>query len=168
MRLPPLALTLTFAACAASSACSRPAPPTLVPERVRLTGLTTARIDLEVALMVQNPNDIDLVARNLTAHFKVADKFELGTADLPVTTVFPAHQSKELTLPLTVKVQDLALLITMAATSSTIPFTVDGTVGLGGELLHVDLPYQLDGTVSRDQILRATVSSLPPIPGFPH
>jgi LEA14-like dessication related protein len=149
------------------AACSRPEPPTIVPERVRLTSFTLARIDLDVTLAVTNPNAIDLVARNLTAHVVIGGQFDVGTVEIPVTTALPAGKTTKLDVPLSVKVEDVAPLARLAMTSAKIPYTVDGTVGLGGDLLHVQIPYHLADAVPRDQIVRATISGIPGLGAVP-
>jgi LEA14-like dessication related protein len=156
-----VAATVAATLAAGGTACSRPAPPTLVPDRVSITGMSLTTIDLDVTLSVTNPNSIDLVARNLTAHVVIGGKYDVGTVDIPVTTVLAAEKATKLDVPLTVKVTDIAPLAKLAMSSAAIPYTVDGTVGLGGDLLHVDLPYRLSDSVPRDQIVRATLGSLP-------
>jgi LEA14-like dessication related protein len=144
-----------------ASACSRPDPPTLVPERVQLKAFSTKQIDLDVVLDVTNPNTIDLVARNLTAHVIVGGQFDVGTIQIPVSTVFAAQHTTKLDVPLSVQVNDLAGLATLALTSPQIPYTVDGTVGLGGDLLHVEVPYKLSGSVPREVVVRAVSAAFP-------
>jgi LEA14-like dessication related protein len=142
-------------------ACSRPEPPTLAPERVKVTGITTSQIGVDVTLEVTNPNSIDLVARSLTAHIVIAEHVDVGTVDIPVTTVFPANQTTKLEVPLSVQFTDLGQLAQLAVAGADLAYTVDGTVGLGGELLRVNLPYHLRGTVPRDQVTRAALKALP-------
>ena len=148
-------------ALALATACSKPSPPTLIPERVSITGLTLTQINLEVTIRATNPNSVDLVARSLSAHVVVAGQFDVGTVDIPVTTTLPAGQTTTLDVPLSVKLTDAAPLAKLAMTSASVPYTVDGTVGLGGDLLHVDVPYTLSASVPRDQIIGATLGSIP-------
>jgi LEA14-like dessication related protein len=142
-------------------ACAKPAPPTLTPERVQLTALTPSRIELRVLIRAENPNTIDLVARNLTAAVRVAGKFDVGTVEIPVTTTLPAGRATKLDVPLSVKLNDIAPLAQLAMTSTSIPYTVEGTVGLGGDLVHVELPFTLTGSVPRDQVVQAALGAIP-------
>ena len=41
------------------------------------------------------------------------------------------------------------------------PYDVDGTVELGGDSLSVDLPFQLSGTITHEQMVQAALGSLP-------
>jgi LEA14-like dessication related protein len=153
-------LALPFA-LALLCACSKPSPPTLVPEQVKITAITPQRIDVKVTVRVINPNTIDLVARDLTAHLLIAGRFDLGTVDIPVTTTLPAGQTTRLEVPLSVKVVDLAPMAQLGMATTKIPYSVDGTVGLGGDLIHVEIPYQLEDTVPRDQVVRAAMNAIP-------
>jgi LEA14-like dessication related protein len=143
------------------AACSRPEPPTLAPERVQLTGLSPTQISVDVTLDVTNPNTLDLVARSLEAHIIIAKNIDVGTVEIPVTTVFAAGKTTKLDVPLSIQLTDIAPLARLAIAGADLPYTVDGTVGLGGDLLHVTLPYHLSGIVPRDQVARAAMKALP-------
>jgi LEA14-like dessication related protein len=144
-----------------AAGCSKPAPPTLVPERVQITGLTSSHIDLEVTLDATNPNSIDLVARSLTAHVVIAGKFDVGTAEIPVTTTLPARQTTRIDVPISLKLEDIAPLGKLAITSATLPYRVDGVVSLGGDLLHIEIPYHLTDAIPRSQIAHAVLATIP-------
>ncbi len=147
-------------------ACSRPDPPTLVPDKVKVTAMSMSRLDLAVTLKVTNPNSVGLVARTVHAHVVVADKFDLGTVDIPVVTSFPAGKTTPLEVPLSVQVRDVAPLAQLAVTQASLPYTVEGTVGLGGDLLHVDLPFRLADSVPRDQVVHAAMGAIPGLGSF--
>jgi LEA14-like dessication related protein len=131
-----------------------------VPERVRVTSIGPTTIALDVTATVTNPNQIDLVARNLTAHIVVGGTYDVGTVDIPVTTVLPAGRATKLQVPLTVSVKDLSGLATLALTSTAVPYSVDGTVGLGGDLIHVELPYRLESSLPKEQLMNAALKGL--------
>ena len=153
--------TLAIPLLALLAACNKPEPPTLVPERVKLTGLSSTQMSVDVTLDVTNPNAIDLVARTLEAHIIIGKNIDVGTVEIPVTTVFTKNATTKLDVPLSFQFTDLAPLARLAIAGADVPYTVDGTVGLGGDLLHVTLPYRLSGVVPRDQVARAVVKALP-------
>lgn len=151
-----LAATLTVA-------CSKPAPPTIAPERAVVTSFDMSAVHLEVTLMATNPNSADLPVRSVTAKVVVNQTFDLGTAIVPKAVTLPAGKATELAVPMSVKWIDLGALAQIAATSAAIPFSVDGTVDLGGDWLAVRVPFHLASTVSHDQLVGAALNSLPGI-----
>jgi hypothetical protein len=58
----------------------------------------------------------------------------------------------------------MGVLADLAGSKGAVPYTVDGTLELGGSLLHVGVPFHLEGAITRDQLAGAVVNSLP----FPH
>jgi hypothetical protein len=141
--------------------CSKPSPPTLTPERASVTSVDPLGIQLDVALSAANPNKVDLSAQSVTAHLVVNRTLDLGTVTLPDAVTLPAGQSTKLDVPLSVPWTDLGAIAQLAMSSAAVPFTVDGTVEVGGQTLHFSVPFHIDGTVSHDQMVRATLGSLP-------
>lgn len=154
---------LLLGAIAAAFGCSKPAPPTITPERATVTSVDMFAVHLDVALTAINPNSVDLPVRDVTAKVVVDQKFDLGTATIPNGVTLPAGKATKLDVPVSVKWTDMGALAQLAAASATIPFTVDGTVDLGGALLAVSVPFHIAGTVSHDQLVGAALNSLPGI-----
>jgi LEA14-like dessication related protein len=149
-----------------AGACSKPDPPKLTPERVTLSGVSDDGVDLQVELSALNPNRVDLSAQSLTVKLS-CDGREAGSTTMDHPVSLPAGQTTKLDVPLHVKWAAASTLPSLAATGRDVPYAVDGTVGLGGDLVHVDVPFHMTGTVSKDDLLRAAVRSLPQIPGMP-
>jgi hypothetical protein len=42
-------------------------------------------------------------------------------------------------------------------------YDVDGSVSLGGDLMHADVPFHLSGALTHDDLVRTTLNSLPRI-----
>lgn len=150
-------------AAAAVAGCSRPAPPTIVPEQATMTSIDMLAVHLEVALTATNPNAVDLPVRDETARIVVAQKYDLGTATVPNAVTLPAGKATKIDVPVSVRWTDMGALAQLAATSAAIPFTVDGTVNLGGDLIAVSVPFHIAGTVSHEQLVGAALNSLPGI-----
>jgi LEA14-like dessication related protein len=145
--------------------CSRPSPPTIRPEKVAVTAITETGIELQVELEAVNPNRVDLSARSVTAKVTLNGNYELGTITVPSGINLPAGKPTELDIPLTMKWNDLAALAGLASVKeSAIPYTVEGTVTLGGDLIHADVPFRMDGSLAKDQLIAAALRSLPPLP----
>ncbi len=151
---------LSVAAALMVVACSKPQPPTIAPERATVTAVDAQAIHLDVTLTATNPNAVDLAVRDVTAHVVVAEKVDLGSMTLTQAYTLPAGKATSIGAPLTLPWSGVAALAQL--TGATIPFTIDGTVELGGDLLHVTVPYHITGSMTRQQLLGATLNSLVP------
>jgi len=150
-----------------SIACSKPTPPTLAPKSAVVTTVSPVALGLEVTLDVTNPNTIDIPARDVTAHVVIDKRIDVGAATVEQKTTLPANQTTELKVAVSIPWTEVAPLVSLALSDQRwFSYTVDGSLALGGDLLNVTLPFHLDGKVSRDQIVRAGLGSLPPIPGI--
>jgi LEA14-like dessication related protein len=156
-----------FAALALATACSRPEPPTLTPRSAKITALTAAGLDLMTELDAENPNDIALSAQSMTAKITLDGRYDVGTVKVATPLAIPAHKTEHLSVPLSVRWTDVTVVATLAAQNRSIPYAIDGTVALGGDSLHVDVPFHMTGSVTHAEIVAAAVSSLPKIPGLP-
>jgi LEA14-like dessication related protein len=144
--------------------CSKPAPPTIAPQSATVTSVDLQSIHLDVALSATNPNSVDLNVRDVTAHVVLDKKIDLGTVTMPDAVTLPAGKSTTIKTPLVLKWTDLGAMAQLASRNATVPFTVDGTVELGGDLLSVTVPFQLNGTVSPQQLAGTALKSLPGLP----
>lgn len=157
---------LTTSAVLASSfacliGCSKPQPPTLNPERVTVTGADAQSVQLDVTLTATNPNRVDLTVHDVTAHVVLGQKVDLGVTTAAKEYTLPAGKPTTIDALLSVPWGNLGALAQLGA-APTVPFTVDGTVELGGELLHVTVPYHLTGTLTQKQLVGATLQGLVP------
>jgi LEA14-like dessication related protein len=158
---------LAFAVAVAALGCSRPDPPTLTPEQAKVTRISPDGLDMEVRLEAYNPNSVDLSARSLKAKVTLDGKYHVGDVKSAAKVVLPAHKRTKLEVPLSVKWTDLSGLISLAASNRAVPYELDGTVEVGGDALSLDVPFKLRGMITHDELVRATMNSLPKIPGLP-
>ncbi len=163
MKAPALlaALTLTLGACA------RPDPPKLTPISAALTGISATSMDVDLELDAYNPNRIDLSARNVTAKLTLDGKIDVGTMNVATPIKLPAGKTTRIHVPLSAKWRELASVALLAAQKRSVPYDIDGTVEMGGDTFHVEVPFHVKGTLTHEQIVKAAVSSLPRIPGLP-
>lgn len=176
MRLIPRALVLArFAFCAfygfcafgAFGGCFKPDPPQLTPQKATVTIVSPVGIGMNVEFDAYNPNRVDISARSLTAKVTLNHKYEVGQVTSTKEITLPAGKHTDLAVPLSVAWTDLPDVAFFAATADNIPFDVDGTVALGNDVLHVDVPFHLEGTLTHQELLNATKRSLPQIlPGL--
>jgi hypothetical protein len=152
---------LVFAVLALAFACSRPKPPTIVPERAVVTAVGPAGVEMSVELGVDNPNGVDLSARAVTANVVLDGRHRLRPVTVPNEFRLVARSRTRLVVPMSIPWEDVSTLIALATANRSIPYDLDGTVNLGGDLLHIDVPFHLTGVVTQEQLLQATLNSLP-------
>lgn len=149
-----------------SVACSKPVPPTFIPTHVLVTAVSPTSLALEVRLDATNPNAIDIPIREATAHVVIDKRIEVGVGTVDPKVTLPANQTTEVKLAVSVPWTDISPLMSLALSDQrSYSYSVDGDVSLGGDLLHVTVPFHLDGKVSREQLVNATLNSIPQIPG---
>jgi LEA14-like dessication related protein len=149
------------------TACSKPAPPQLTPREVVLTELSPTGANLRLKLGATNPNAFALSANSFKAHLTFDNgHIDAGTVNVAMPFSLAPNTTTELDVPVTLSYAGIAALGVLAAQKPQIPYTVEGTVNVGGEKLNVDLPYTLSGTVTQAQIVQATVKGATKIPGL--
>lgn len=149
------------AVAALLAGCSKPAPPTLVPEKVVVTKVDLTGITLDVVVDATNPNSVDLSASGVSSHLVVDKTHDLGTITVPNAVTLPAGKTTKLDVPVSLRWSDVGLLAQLAASSAAVPYSVDGTLEMGGQLVHVGVPFHLDGSLTHEQLASAVMSSLP-------
>jgi len=154
-------------AALALAGCSGPEPPTLTPVSGAITSVSPAGLGLRVKLEAYNPNSFALTTRDVTAKVTLDGRYDAGTVTLRHTLELPAQKRTAVDIPVTMTWRDLTGLAGLAAAGRDIPYAVEGTVAVGGEKLNVNVPFRIAGTVTQKQLLQATMSSLPQIPGLP-
>ena len=155
-----------FATALATSACSKPEPPTLVPKEVKVTAVSTAGLSVLVKTEATNPNRITLSVQSVTGKAKLDGKWDLGTVTIAKPAVLPPNVPTMVDVPLTMPWKDVSVLGMLASSPGPVPYDIEGTVTIGGEKLNVDLPFRLSGTITREEIANAALRSLPVIPGL--
>ena len=142
-------------------ACSRPKPPTIVPEKATVLSVGVAGVQMKVELGIDNPNGIDIAARSVSAEVLLDGKHALGQVTVPHEFKLPAKARSHLEVPLVLQWKDVSLLLALAGSNRSIPYDVDGKVSLGGDLVEVEVPFRLHGEVTHEQLVQATLNSIP-------
>jgi hypothetical protein len=150
-----------LASAAILAACSRPLPPTLTPEKVAVTRIDAAGIALDLTMSATNPNSADLTAADVTAHLVLDKTHDVGTITLPKVLTLPASKTTPIDVPVALKWADMGMLADLAASKGSVPYAVDGSLEMGGNLLHVGVPFHVEGAITRDQMAGAVINSLP-------
>jgi LEA14-like dessication related protein len=153
-------------ALALSFGCSKPDPPVLTPKSAKLSAISVAGVSFDLSVEAYNPNSVELSARSVTGKVVVDGKYDLGAATISTPISLPAGARTTLDVPLALNWHDVGALAQLAAQSRPVPYTVDGTVTVGGERLNVDLPFHMTGTITHEKLVEVTTRSLPTIPGI--
>jgi hypothetical protein len=144
-----------------AAACSKPAAPTLAPAKVTVTRVDLTGITLDVVVDATNPNSADLSASGVSSHLVVDKTHDVGTVTVPKTIALPAGKTTRLEVPVSLSWADIGLLAQLAGRSAAVPYSIDGTLEMGGDLVHVGVPFHMDGTITHEQIVGAAMNSLP-------
>jgi LEA14-like dessication related protein len=143
------------------AACSKPSPPTLAPEKVAVTRMDLTGLALDVTLSATNPNSADLEVSGVSSHIVVDKTHDIGTVTVPHAITLPAGKTTKLDLPVALAWTDVGLLAQLAMGSGGVPYSVEGTLEMGGKLVQVGVPFRIDGTFTHAQIAGAMLNSLP-------
>src|SRR5262249_19967220 len=138
----------------------------LTPKAAKLSGVTLAGVTFDLSVEAYNPNGVDLSARSVTGKVVLDGKYDLGTATISKPVSLPAGSLTTLDVPLALRWHDMSAFSQLASSNRAAPYTVDGTVTVGGERLNVDLPYHMTGTITHEELVQVTTKSLPAIPGL--
>ena len=144
--------------------CSKPEPPVITPKEAIVASVSLTGVDFLLHVEAFNPNRVDLSARSVTGKVMLDGKYDLGTVTIGQAVSLPAGARTMIDVPLATKWSDLGALAGLAGTNRSVPYTIDGVETVGGEHLNVDVPFHMTGTITHDQLVKATMRS---VPGFP-
>ena len=133
--------------------CSRPRAPTITPEKASITSLGPDGIGMLLQLGLDNPNSFELAGRALTAKVVLDGTRDLGTVTVPNGIKLPAGKRTNLSVPMTLPWKDVTALIALAGQGRDVPYEVDGTITVGGDTFHADVPFHLASVLTRDQLV---------------
>lgn len=150
----------------AASACSKPEPPTLVPKEAKVTAIGPLGLDILLRIEATNPNRITLSTQNVTGKATLDGKWDLGTVTVAQPLVLPPNVPTTIDVPMKLPWSDVKALGALATATGPMPYTIEGTVGVGGEKLNVNLPFSISGTITREQIASAALKAMPALPGL--
>ena len=147
--------SVSILALAMAVGCSKPKPPEVTPRSVRVVALQPLGAELEVVLDVRNPNGFAISASDVRATFKLESGAELGRGTAPTRFTVPAEQTTTVPARLTIAWTNLAALAPYALSGQPLPYRIVGSARIGGERLNMELPFDIGGTLTREQIMQA-------------
>jgi len=145
-----LAASLLFFA----AACAKPQPPAVTPEVARVVRVTSEGVELDVTLGVKNPNAFALDAHEVEGTLIVEGGQKLGTGKSNPNRSIPAHGTGTVQSQVHIAWDDVPALQKFLL-QERVPYQFKGSVTLGGDTLHVTLPFEMQGTLTREQLLQA-------------
>jgi LEA14-like dessication related protein len=142
-----------------SSGCNTPQPPSVTPQVVRVADVGVSGLELDVQLEVHNPNSFPLSAEAVQGTLYGAGNRKLGVGRSSPRDAIPAGGSRVVASNVHVDWENLTALAPLLA-SEHIPYEFRGDVTLGGESIHISLPFTLTGELTRTQLLQAGLRGL--------
>jgi hypothetical protein len=112
-----------------------------------------------VTLSVKNPNAFVLDAQEVEGTVVVEGGHKLGTGRAQPHHSIPAQGTALVESQVQVAWDDVPALQPFLS-RERLPYTFKGHVTLGGEPLHVTLPFEMQGTLTREQLLQAGLRGL--------
>ncbi len=139
--------------------CARPQPPTVTPEIARVVGVSPKGVELQVTLTVKNPNGFALSAQEVKGTLFVEGGQKLGTGRASPNESIPANGSSTVGSRVQIAWEDVPALQKFLLREQ-VPYTFEGDVTLRGEALSLSVPFELKGTLTREQLLQAGLRGL--------
>lgn len=158
------ALTLACVITSTTVGCAKPEPPVLTPKDATVTSLDSNGATFQLRVEAFNPNAIELAARSVSGKITLDGRHDLGTVTLAQGIKLPAKERTMLTVPLTAKWSDVAVLAALATENRAIPYAIDGVETLGGDRINVDVPFHVTGAITHDDLVKAASRALPGLP----
>jgi LEA14-like dessication related protein len=160
-------LSIALAGALLVSACSKPEPPKLTPKEVQVTAVGPTGLDVLVRMEALNPNRVTISTQTVTGKAKLDGKWDLGTVSITKPIVLPPNTPTTIDVPLRLPWTNMQTLAALASAPGPVPYVIEGTMTVGGDNIHLELPFSVSGTVTREQIAGAALKSLPTaIPGL--
>ena len=141
-------------------ACSKPEPPRITPRTIGVKSVTATGVVLALELDVYNPNSFPITARNVHGSVELGSGVELGRGQAQPQGAIEAKSSRLIHSQLDVRWTNVSALAPFAMSSAAVPYTFRGVASVGGERLNVDVPFTVQGELTREQILQAGLRGL--------
>jgi LEA14-like dessication related protein len=153
--------------CGLLLGCSKPQPPTITPKRGSITSVGPDGVGLRLEFDAYNPNGFAINVRSVKAQATFDSSIKLNEVSSVTAISLPAKLTRPLSIDVKVPWNSLPQLMVLATRKTKVPYTVAGSVSVGGKNLNVDIPFTMSGSVTQQELVTAGLNSLPAIPGLP-
>ncbi len=137
--------------------CSEPIKaPTLKPEQVTTSRITTSGAEFEAMLDGFNPNTKELTSRSVTTKLNIGGRADAAKVVLASTLVLPPKQSVKLKLPIKVEWTDTAAIAQLAATKQPVTYLLEGTAEFTDGRDTINVPLQVSGPMTAAELAQAS------------
>jgi LEA14-like dessication related protein len=137
--------------------CARPKPVEVKPRSVQVAAIQPQGLELLVVLDVHNPNGFAITARDVSGTLQLENGVELGRGSASAAVTVLAEQTAAVPTRLSMAWTNLAGLAPYALSPRALPYHIVGKARIGGESLNVELPFDISGTFTREQVLAASM-----------
>lgn len=162
-------VTLVAALSLTLTACAKPKPVEVTPRSAQVTVIRPDGVQLALVLDVRNPNGFAIRASDVRGTIQLQDGTELGRGTATGTVTVLAEQTASVPTNLNVSWTNLAVLAPYALSAKPLPYRIRGSARIGSEHLNVEVPFDIAGELTREQVLQAGMrgeSGL--LPGLPN
>lgn len=148
---------LSLVVLALAVGCSKPKPPTLTPRSAQVSAIKPDGVQLALVLAAHNPNGFPIVANSVNGSFELQDGTPLGSAQSAESFTIPSEGDRDLQATLDVRFSSLSVLAPYALAAKAVPYRIRGSARIGSESLNVDVPFTIDGVLTPEQVVAASL-----------
>jgi LEA14-like dessication related protein len=145
----------------ALAACGGLGRPSVTPQTPHVGAVSKAGIDLNIELLVKNPNPFALVGQGLSGSLSLGEGTgkRVGDAHADINAPIPAKGSGTIDSRLQIAWTSLSALSEFIGRSQ-VPYTFDGALAIKGGPLDLSVPFQIHGYLEREQLLKLGAAGL--------
>jgi len=129
--------------------------PTLKPEQVTTSRISTDGADFEAVLDGFNPNSKELTARSVTTKLNIGGRAEAAKVSIASSLVLPPKQNVKVKVPIKVEWTDKAAIAALAATKQPVTYLVEGTAEFSDGRTSINVPLQVSGPMTAAELAQA-------------
>jgi LEA14-like dessication related protein len=149
---------LLFFLCLVVGLCScSPKTPTLVPQVARVLWVGPTGLRLAIEVDVHNPNSFPIVANAIEGVVELGNGSKLGRGLAYPQGSIPAEGASRVTTQVDIQWQNLGAFAPFMMSAGPVPYVFKGSALIGGEDINISIPFQVNGQLTRAEIIAAGI-----------